>query len=131
RPALMHDELVFGVDEGLARARRIKAGSDRPVVLLEHADRFGDSTYVLRAVVESRLGRAAVPFLWDPDAVASGMAAGVGARVQLPLGGHSSERAGGPVTVQGKVLFAGPKSYQTTGAMGTGSWVDLGDVVVL
>ncbi len=43
------------------------------MVLLEHADRMVDSTHVLRAVVERRLGRTAVPYLWDPAAVAKGI----------------------------------------------------------
>lgn len=131
RAAFSHRELLYGIDDGIAEACRIAAYSDRPVVLLEHADRMVDSTYVLRAVIERRLGRTAVPFLWDPEAAAAGMKAGVGAQVQLSVGGHSSERAGGPVMVDGRVVFAGPKSFHATGPYYTGRLVDLGDVVVI
>ena len=131
RAAFSHQELLYGIEDGIAEACRIADHSDRPVVLLEHADRMVDSTYVLRAVLERRLGRTAVPFLWDPKAAAAGMAAGVGAQVRLSVGGHSSDRAGGPVTVEGKVVFAGPKSFHATGPYYTGRLVDLGDVVVI
>lgn len=131
RAAFSHRELLYGIDDGIAEACRIADHSDRPVILLEHADRMVDSTYVLRAVLERRLGRTAVPFLWDPKAVAAGMAAGLGAQVRLSVGGHSSDRAGGPVTVEGTVVFAGPKSFRATGPYYTGRLIDLGDVVVI
>lgn len=131
RAAFSHRDLVFGIEEGIEEARRIKAGNDRPVVLLEHADRFVDSTHVLRAVIAKRLERTAVPLLWDPKAVADGMQARMGAQVRMAVGGHSSEKAGGPVTIEGKIIFAGPKTYRTTGVYGNGSLVDLGNVIVI
>jgi microcystin degradation protein MlrC len=131
RPAFSHRELLYGIDDGIAEACRIASHSDRPVVLLEHADRLVDSTYVLRAVLERQLKRTAVPFLWDPIATAAGMEAGVGAHVRLSVGGHSSDKAGGPVTVEGKVVFAGPKCFHATGPYYTGRLIDLGNVVVI
>ncbi|MCL4746906.1 MAG: M81 family metallopeptidase [Burkholderiaceae bacterium] len=131
RPAFSHGELVLGISEGIAQAVRIAEHSSAPVVLLEHADRMGDSTYLLREVVARQLGRTAVPFLWDPQAVAIATTAGIGAQVRLPVGGHSSERAGGAVTVEGKVVFAGPKSYHVTGPYYTGRLANLGDTVVI
>lgn len=131
RAAFSHRDLVFGIDEGIEEARRIKSRNDRPVVILEHADRLVDSTHVLHAVVARRLERTAVPFLWDPAAVAEGMKAGVGAHVRLAVGGHSSGKAGRPVAIEGEIVFAGPKSYRATGAYGTGGLVNLGNVIVI
>jgi microcystin degradation protein MlrC len=130
RASFSHRDLVFGIEDGLRQAAGM-AGSGRPVVLLEHADRMVDSTYVLRAVVERRLGRTAVPFLWDPKAVQAGMAAGVGADVTLRVGGHSSPQAGEPVEIQGRIVYAGPKAFSATGPYYTGRWTDLGNVVVI
>jgi microcystin degradation protein MlrC len=131
RPAFSHRELVYGIEDGLDEAARIAANSDRPVVLLEHADRLCDSTHVLRAVVERKMGRTAVPLVWDPEAARQGLAAGVGQQVRLPVGGFSSPQAGGPVEVEGKIVFAGPKSYRATGPYYTGRLINLGDVVVV
>ncbi|MET4122035.1 microcystin degradation protein MlrC [Bradyrhizobium sp. JR1.5] len=131
REAFSHRQLIFGIEDGIEEARHIRSISHGPVVLLEHADRFVDSTHVLRTVIARRLTRTAVPYLWDPDCVAAGMVAGVGAQVELLVGGRSSEKAGGSVIVDGKIVFAGPKTYRATGAYGTGSWIDLGNVVVI
>lgn len=131
RQAFSHAEMLHGIDDGLKRAIDMAAHSDRPVVLLEHADRMGDSTYLLRAALRQRMGRTAVPYLWDPAAAAQAVAAGVGAWVRLDVGGHSSGRAGGPVLIEGRVLFAGPKSYRVTGPYYTGRLANLGAVAVV
>jgi microcystin degradation protein MlrC len=126
RKALLHEELVLplaaGVRKGLARA----AGAKRPVVLIEHADRLNDSTWVLGELLRQRAHGVAVPYLWDPVAAQACIAAGAGAEVSLEVGGRSSDRAGGPVRLDGKVLYAGVKSYTGTGPMRRGRRVQLG-----
>ena len=101
REALNHQELIHSVNDGIEKAKSIVAQGRRPVILLEHADRMHDSTYVLRAVLERRLGRTAVPLVWDPRAAASAITAGVGARVQrfgwrahIRMGRWSGDRRG-------------------------------------
>jgi microcystin degradation protein MlrC len=131
RKALDHRELVHSIDEGLARAQAAVAQGRRPIVLLEHADRMHDSTYLLRAVLERRLARTVVPMVWDPKAAVSAIASGVGSRVRIPVGGHSSDRAGGPVIVEGTVVYAGPKQYHATGPYFTGRLVDLGPTAIV
>lgn len=129
--ALNHGDLLHSVESGLARARALVAAGQRPVVLLEHADRMHDSTYVLRAALEQGLERVVVPYLWDPVAVAVAMRAGLGATVTLSVGGHTSARAGGPVEITGKVVFAGPVAYRATGPYFTGRRVEPGDTVLI
>lgn len=134
RHELQHDDLVSSVSDGLDRAVALAAKRSRdgkPVVLLEHADRMNDSTYVLREVLRRGLKRVAVPYLCDPAAAQVAMAAGVGAQVRLRVGGHSSERAGGPVELDAKVLAAGDVSYRGTGEMRKGTPVHLGPTAVL
>ncbi len=115
------------LDHAVARiAAREGTGPGKPFVLLEHADRMNDSTYLLRAVLERRLRRVAVPFLWDADAARQAAAAGAGALVSLRLGGHSSDKAGGTLAVDARVVWAGPKSYRVSGAYMRGMPVDLG-----
>jgi microcystin degradation protein MlrC len=57
--------------------------------------------------------------------------AGVGANITLDVGGHSSDRAGGPVRVNATVRWAGDKEYRTTGAYMNGRLVQLGQTAVL
>ena len=131
REALNHRELVYSVDEGIDHAKRLVAAGQRPVVLLEHADRMHDSTYVLREVLEQQLQRTIVPYVWDPNAAAAAVAAGKGAAIKLSVGGHSSDRAGGPVLLEGKVTFAGRVTYRATGPYFTGRTIELGDTAVI
>jgi microcystin degradation protein MlrC len=131
REAINHRELVYSVDSALAKAQAIVADRRRPVVLLEHADRMHDSTYLLREVVKLQLPRTIVPYVWDPKAAAAAVEAGVGAKVRLSVGGHTSERAGGPVIIEGEVTFAGPVVYRATGPYFTGRIVNLGSTAVI
>ncbi|QRM32921.1 M81 family metallopeptidase [Microvirga sp. VF16] len=131
REALNHRELVHSVESGINAAKQLVLEGRRPIVLLEHADRMNDSTYILREVLRQKLPRTAVPYLWDPHAAAEAVSAGVGAIVNLKVGGKSNERAGGPVTLQGKVTHAKSVTYRATGPVGTGSIVELGDTAVI
>ncbi len=131
REALMHRDAVLGVKEGVDRAVALAATASKPVVLLEHADRMNDSTYVLREVLARGLKRVAVPFLCDPGAAAAAMAAGVGATVTVEVGSDSSPRAGGKVRITGRVLYAKPTEFVRTGPVARGSRMDLGPVAVI
>ncbi|MGE0723463.1 MAG: M81 family metallopeptidase [Alphaproteobacteria bacterium] len=131
RGALAHGELVTSLDDGIARALGRAPGAGRPIVLLEHADRMNDSTHVLRALVARGARRVAVPYHWDPVSAAAAGAAGEGARLRLAVGGRSSPRAGGPVELEARVLFAGDKTYKVTGLMGRGNTVRLGPTALI
>lgn len=131
RQDLLPRSLWTDLDSGVTEAMDLAARATRPVVLLEHADRANDSTYVLRALLERGATRAAVPFLWDPEAAAQAAAAGVGATVTLRVGGKSSPLAGGPVELTGEVLFAGEKRFQVSGPYSRGKHVNLGMTALL
>jgi len=101
------------------------------VVLLEHADRLNDSTYILDALLKRGGRRVMVPYLLDPTAAQAAFAAGEGATVTLKIGGWSSDRAGPPVEITGKVIYAGDKSYRGTGKMWNGYLINLGPTAVI
>ncbi len=131
RDNLYKRDLVLPYTEAVTRALALGQAAAKPVVILEHADRMNDSTYVLGELVERGAVRAVVPYLWDPDAVSKAVAAGQGARLKVSVGGHSSARAGRPVMLDATVRFAGPKQFIGTGPMHKGVPVDLGDAAVL
>ncbi len=128
---LYKKELLLTVPKAVDAAVAHAANSNKPVVILEHADRMNDSTHVLRECVRRGLKKVAVPYLWDPVAVRSAINAGVGTHVATAVGGRSSAQAGDPVLLQGPVRFAGPKRYIGTGPMRRGVPVDLGDAAVI
>ncbi|WP_112320915.1 M81 family metallopeptidase [Oceanibium sediminis] len=133
RDALSSAAPVHSLGEGLERALRIARDAERPVVILEHADRANDSTHGLAALLGfADRARIAVPFLWDPAAAAKAVAAGEGAEVPLMLGGHSAPLAGDPVPVTARVeAVRRDFTYRGTGAMRAGSTVRLGDTALL
>jgi microcystin degradation protein MlrC len=108
---------AWDIDDALRHA----AAADRhPVVLLDVGDNVGggspaDSTHVLAAA--QRLGVGGVfHSLCDPEAVAACAAAGVGATVELDVGGKTDDRHGSPVHIRGVVEV-----------LSDGRWEDPGD----
>lgn len=79
------------------------AGDSRgPVVIADKSDNpgggaAGDSTFMLRRVLERGLTRVAMAPLWDPQSVRIAFEAGEGARLPLRLGGKVSPMSGDPV----------------------------------
>ncbi|WP_027967403.1 M81 family metallopeptidase [Halomonas halocynthiae] len=126
RRELYRPEPIYALDDAVEHAMALAPHVDKPIVLLEHADRMSDSTYLLDALIKRGAQRTAVPFLWDPEAAEAAAAAGVGATTTLTLGARSSHKAGPRLTVECEVLQVEPKSYHVSGAMLRGSYVNLG-----
>ncbi len=122
---------VYDVSGGVTRARQIVKAAQKPVVLLEHADRLNDSTYLMAELVDRGVPRAAIPFLWDAEAARAAHAAGAGTRMRLPIGAWSSPQAGPRRTYDCEILQTGEKSYHITGRVLQGQHVDLGLTALL
>jgi microcystin degradation protein MlrC len=131
REALLGAVPVFSARGAVSRAIATAADGNRPVVLLEHADRMNDSTWVLRELLDQNANAAAVPYLWDPKGAEAALQAGEGATVTLGVGGWSSNRAGGPAKITGRVLYAGHNKYVGTGPMRRGRRIDLGTTALI
>lgn len=122
---------VLDVSTAVTRAQQIASRAEKPVVLLEHADRLNDSTYLLAEIVERGVPKVAIPFLWDAEAANAAHVAGVGARITLPIGAWSSPEAGPRREYECEVIQTGEKSYRISGQMLTGQHVDLGMTALL
>jgi microcystin degradation protein MlrC len=88
------------VDDALDQALALQG----PVVLADCSDNpgggaAGDSTFILRRMLERGIGNACIGPLWDPVAARIALDAGVGARLNLRIGGKSGPLAGDPVDV--------------------------------
>jgi microcystin degradation protein MlrC len=126
RSELYHTAELASPDSAIATASTLTSQGRRPVVILEHADRGNDSTYVLEKLVNQRVPRTFVPYITDPAAAIAAHNAGAGGQVMLAVGGRTSDMAGDPVLIGGTVLFSGEKSYRATGPYRTGERIDLG-----
>ena len=131
RERLFIRELIHDVAGGVDRAQRVAAQSDKPVCILEHADRMNDSTYVLRELIRRDAQRAYAPFMYDPKVAGAAMAAGTGATLEMAMFGHSSPQAGGPIEARAEVLWAGRLKFPITGPLMTGVTLDAGDAALL
>lgn len=128
---LYRPERIYSVDQAVNKAMAEAGRHDKPVVLLEHADRLNDSSYLLAELIARGAQDAAVPFLWDPEAAERAAAAGTGASARLKLGGHSSDKAGPRIEIDCEVLQAEAKTYRVSGPMLQGTRVDLGRTALL
>ena len=131
REQLYPRDSLLDAEQAVQKAQELVAAGRKPVVILEHADRMNDSTHVLGVLVERKVKRVAVPYLYDPFGVRAVLAAKEGRRLLIPVGGRSSERAGKPVIVAANVLYRGPKRYFSSGPYRRGELIDLGDTAVL
>jgi microcystin degradation protein MlrC len=97
----------------------------------------GDHTVLLAALLERPGLRSAFGLLWDPEAVDACLAAGVGARLRLRVGGRASSRSGAPLELDARVEGLAREHCQTVGdivdPLGRAAWVRCGpcDIVMI
>jgi microcystin degradation protein MlrC len=92
----------LGIDDAIDAALAAPPGM---VVLADSADNpgggaAGDSTFILRRLVERGIQHAALGPLWDPQAVAIAFDAGVGARLPMRIGGKVGPMSGAPLDAE-------------------------------
>lgn len=92
------DELLDRVEEATATPVVIGDCGDNP-----GAGAPGDSTFLLRRIFERGIRDVAVGMIWDPVAVELAHAAGVGATLDLRIGGKVSPMSGDPIDANVRV----------------------------
>ncbi|CAM3579982.1 Microcystinase C [Bordetella sputigena] len=134
------DELISKREQLLVHYRTVDQALDEalafdgaPVVLADRADNPGsgapgDSTYVLRRLLERGIQNAALGPLWDPMAVRIAFDAGEGATLPMRLGGKIGPLSGAPVDADCTVL-ALRRNMTMTGL--TGSPTPMGDCALV
>lgn len=104
-----------GIDASLDEALAFDGG---PVVLADGADNpgggaAGDSTFILKRLLERGIGNACAGPLWDPIAARIAFEAGVGARLSLRIGGKIGPLSGDPLDLQVKVVALQSDMFMT------------------
>lgn len=121
---------------------RMQSAQQGTLVLADVADNAGggamsDSTFILRAMLEAGISDAVIGSFWDLGAVALCQSAGVGARLNLRIGGKCGPQSGDPVdlpvTVKAIVEDHAQSGLNFRWPLGTGVWVqtDKGIDIVL
>lgn len=93
-----------GPREAVTRARE---ASRAPVVLVDYGDNVGggapgDGTFLLQELLDQNAS-GAVMVLADPEAARTCVQAGIGATVNMHVGGKTDQRHGAPVAITGRV----------------------------
>ena len=130
----------------MARARQLAepgapdTSRSGPVVLLDHSDNCAsggtmDTMTVLGAILDAGLEDVAAFAIFDPEAVQQMIAAGVGARVTLSIGGKLDMPAiglkGQPRQISGRVKLICDGRFRNRGPMARGEVNDMGPTAVL
>ena len=93
-----------------------------PVVIADTTDNpgggaAGDSTWLLRALIESGMSDCALGMIWDPVAAELAKRAGSGARLMLRIGGKTGPASGQPLDVEATVLSCRDDASQAAQGM--------------
>ena len=131
REHLFRQDLIHDVQGGVTRAVELAKVNQKPVCILEHADRLNDSTYVLKELIKRDISRVYVPFMFDPAIAEAALKLGAGGMLDEPMFGKSSSKSGGPIHIPAKVIWAGGLSFPITGPLKTGMVIDLGPSALL
>ncbi|TGT53683.1 M81 family peptidase [Mesorhizobium sp. M00.F.Ca.ET.170.01.1.1] len=107
----------------------------RTIVINEFSDNTGagspgDGTHLLSALIAAG-ARSCFSHIFDPATVAQAAAAGVGARINVRLGGHTDALLGPPIKADAQVLGLNNGLFQVKSPMGTGETIDLGLLATL
>ena len=110
---------------------------DRPLVLADIADNAGggagsDATFILQALVERGIGQVALAPFWDLGALQVCAEAGVGARLDLRVGGKLGPLSGHPVDLRVTVRALLDEHWQSglgghPAPCGRSAWVSTDD----
>lgn len=126
----------YGPDEGVRRAMAIAASAPRPVILADTQDNPGaggtaDTTGILAALVRNDAQGACLGVFCDPQAAEAAHQAGVGARIELDLGGKFGPEGVRPFRGSFQVVQLGDGLLRTTGPHVGGRNLNLGKMAQL
>jgi microcystin degradation protein MlrC len=129
------DAPVYSAAEAVRRALAIAATATRPVVIADTQDNPGaggdsDTTGMLRALLDARAGHAprgsALGVMVDAAAAQAAHRAGVGAEIELALGGKSGIAGDAPLAARFRVEALADGSVQCQGPFYRGARMALG-----
>jgi microcystin degradation protein MlrC len=132
----MRDEFLLdlpGADEAVQQAL---ASDKRPVIIADISDNAGggapgDSTHLLRALLAANQPETCFGYIFDPAVAQQAHQAGVGATIQVSIGGKTDTLHGKPVETSAYVKALTDGQFVHTTPMGAGAKVNLGPMARL
>ncbi len=124
------DKPILKTEDAAEKAMALVAEGKTPVVMADGADRTGDNTLLLRALLDMGASNLALSSMHDPQAARDCIDAGVGAHVKVRCGGWG-QASGEPLQLEGEVTHVADGQYVLTGPMGRGGTVHCGPTATL
>lgn len=123
------------IADGIAAARA-GAGKKGPLVIADGTDNpggggYNDTTPVLQALLDAGVENVAFGTIFDPGTVQQATKAGVGAEIEVSLGGHTDESMGKPVKAKAIVKMLSDGTFRNDGPMNAGVETQMGPTAVL
>jgi len=123
------------ITDGIAAARA-GVGKKGPLVIADGTDNpggggYNDTTPVLQALLDAKIDNVGFGTIYDPAAVQQAMKAGVGAEIDVALGGHTDESMGKPVKAKAVVKMLSDGIFKNDGPMNAGVETNMGPTAVL
>lgn len=124
--------IEWSITDAVAHARAGEGKHKAPLVMSDVTDNpgsghYGDTTDVLRSMIQADLQNACFYAIYDPDAAEQCAAIGIGQTGTITLGGkHDPASGGGPLTLTGEVATLSSGKFRAFGPMGGGVWRDKG-----
>jgi microcystin degradation protein MlrC len=127
---------LYNAQEAVSEAMRLSVGASGPVMLADSQDNPGgggpgDTTEILRSLVQQHAQDAVVGMISDADAAQAAHRAGTGATINISLGGKSGYLGSYPLTAEFQVLAVSDGRFRATGPMLDGAEMDLGLTALL
>ncbi len=121
--------------EAVRQLRADSAAPAGPIVIADYSDNpgsgaYGDSTFLLSALIAAGIDKACVGTIYDPQAASELIAAGEGAQATVSLGGKIDPTFGPPITLTGTVVRITDGTYVAQGPRWKGVTHRLGPTAV-
>ena len=123
------------IADGIAAARA-GVGKKGPLVIADGTDNpggggYNDTTPVLQALIDAQVQNVAFGTIYDPGTVQQAVKAGVGAEIDVVLGGHTDISMGAPVKAKAIVKMLSDGLFRNDGPMNAGVETNMGPTAVL
>lgn len=127
---------AFSPEDGVRAAMRLAVGAKKPVIIADTQDNPGaggssDTTGMLRALIALDAQDAALGNFHDPEAARAAHAAGVGAEIEVALGGRSGVAGDAPFVTRATVAALSDGKVHATGPYYGGTHIDMGPSAAL
>ena len=131
----LHNPLV-PAGQAVKKAMEIAQTATRPVLIADAQDNpgagaTGDTTGLLKALIDGNAQRAILGMVWDPETSLQAHAAGQGAEIEVAIGGKFPDLGTGPLKARVRVEKLSDGRFTFTGPMYGKAQANLGPMACL